>query len=162
MKCLFACVFATSLAFGPSPDLHAQTTYPNKTIRLVVPYSAGGTGDQIGRLVGDKLGELLGQRVLIDNKGGAGGNIGAEATVRSPADGYTLVMAATSLASNPALVKKMSFDPVKDLVPVRPRSPARLRCADRLHRDQAHLPERRRRAGLNDPERIPRFPKGLP
>ncbi len=71
MKTLLACVLATSLAFGLSPDLRAQGTYPNKIIRLVVPYSAGGTGDQIGRLVGDKLGELLGQRVLIDNKGGA-------------------------------------------------------------------------------------------
>ena len=115
---MFAISLATSLVLGVSPDVRAQDTYPNKIIRLVVPYSAGGTGDQIGRLVGDKLGELLGQRVLIDNKGGAGGNIGAEATVRSPADGYTLVMAATSLASNPALLRKMSFDPVKDLVPV--------------------------------------------
>ena len=103
-----------------SASLHAlaQDNFPSRMLKLVVPYSAGGTGDQIGRLVGDKMGEILGQRVLIENKPGAGGNLGAEATVRAPADGYTLVMAATSLASNPALQKKMSFDPVKDLVAV--------------------------------------------
>lgn len=103
---------------GSTPALAADLPYPSKIIRMVVPYSAGGTGDQIGRLMGDKLGELLGQRVLIDNKPGAGGNIGAEVTVRAPADGYTVVMAATSLASNPSLQKKMSFDPLKDLIPI--------------------------------------------
>ena len=72
MKTLLTCVLATSIAFAPSPDLRAQDNYPNKIIRLVVPYSAGGTGDQIGRLVGDKLGELLGQRVLITGAGPIG------------------------------------------------------------------------------------------
>ena len=96
----------------------AADPYPNKVIRMVVPYSAGGTGDNIGRLVGNKLTELLGQTVVIDNKPGAGGNIGAEATVRSAADGYTIVMASTNLASNPSLQKKLSFDPLKDLVSI--------------------------------------------
>jgi tripartite-type tricarboxylate transporter receptor subunit TctC len=85
---------------------------------MIVPYSPGGTGDNIGRAVGAKLGELLGQQVIIDNRPGAGGNIGAEATVRAAPDGYTVVMAATSLASNPALQRRMPFDPLKDLVPV--------------------------------------------
>ena len=85
---------------------------------MIVPYSPGGTGDNIGRAVGAKLGELLGQQVIIDNRPGAGGNIGAEATVRAAPDGYTVVMAATSLASNPALQRKMPFDPLRDLVPV--------------------------------------------
>ncbi|MGH6639114.1 MAG: tripartite tricarboxylate transporter substrate binding protein [Polaromonas sp.] len=111
-------LFAAALTLLLSASAVAADPYPNKMIRMVVPYSAGGTGDQIGRLMGDKLGELLGQRFIIDNKPGAGGNIGAEATVRSPADGYTVVMAATSLASNPSLQKKMSFDPQKDLVPI--------------------------------------------
>jgi tripartite-type tricarboxylate transporter receptor subunit TctC len=92
--------------------------FPSKVIRIVVPYSAGGTGDQIGRLVGEKMGELLGQHVVIDNKPGAGGNIGADATVRARPDGYTVVMAATSLASNPSLQRKMSFDPGRDLLAV--------------------------------------------
>jgi tripartite-type tricarboxylate transporter receptor subunit TctC len=85
---------------------------------MIVPYSPGGTGDNIGRAVGAKLSELLGQQVIIDNRPGAGGNIGAELTVRAAPDGYTVVMAATSLASNPALQRKMPFDPLKDLVPV--------------------------------------------
>ena len=85
---------------------------------MIVPYSPGGTGDNIGRAVGAKVGELLGQQVIIDNRPGAGGNIGAEATVRAAPDGYTVVMAATSLASNPALQRRMPFDPLKDLVPV--------------------------------------------
>ena len=118
-------IFSRALAHGlpaiglllSTPALAADP-YPNKVIRMVVPYSAGGTGDNIGRLVGYKLAELLGQLVVVDNKPGAGGNIGAEATVRSPADGYTIVMAATSLASNPSLQKKMSFDPLKDLIPI--------------------------------------------
>jgi tripartite-type tricarboxylate transporter receptor subunit TctC len=100
------------------PAMAADTAYPDKVIRMVVPYSAGGTGDLVGRLVGNKLTALLNQQVIVDNRGGAGGNIGAEAAVRSPADGYTLVMASTSLASNPALQKKMSFDPLRDLVPI--------------------------------------------
>jgi tripartite-type tricarboxylate transporter receptor subunit TctC len=99
------------LASGAEP-------YPTKVIRLIVPYAAGGTGDIIGRLVGVKLAENLGQSVIIDNRPGAGGNIGAEATARAAPDGYTVVIAATSLASNPSLQKKMTFDPLKDLVPV--------------------------------------------
>ncbi len=114
MKTICAALLALCIAVVA----HAAEPYPNKIIRMVVPYSAGGTGDQIGRLVGDKMGEILGQRVLIDNKPGAGGNLGAEATVRAAPDGYTVVMAATSLASNPAIQKKMSFDPLKDLLPV--------------------------------------------
>jgi tripartite-type tricarboxylate transporter receptor subunit TctC len=96
----------------------AADPYPVKPVRLIVPYAAGGTGDIIGRLVGGKLSELLGQSVIVENRPGAGGNIGAEATVRAAPDGYTVVIAATSLASNPSLQKKMPFDPLKDLAAV--------------------------------------------
>ena len=96
----------------------AAEAYPTRPIRLIVPYAAGGTGDIIGRLVGGKLSENLGQSVVIENRPGAGGNIGAEATVRAAPDGYTVVIAATSLASNPRLQKRMSFDPLKDLAAV--------------------------------------------
>ena len=99
------------LASGAEP-------YPTKVVRLIVPYAAGGTGDIIGRLVGGKLAEILGQPVVIENRPGAGGNIGAEATARAAPDGYTVVIAATSLASNPSLQKKMPFDPLKDLAAV--------------------------------------------
>ena len=96
----------------------AADPYPVKPIRLIVPYAAGGTGDIVGRLVAGKLGEVIGQTVIVENRPGAGGNIGAEATVRAAPDGYTVVIAATSLASNPSLQKKMPFDPLKDLAPV--------------------------------------------
>jgi len=109
---------ALAAAIVASAFVNAAEPYPAKVIRMIVPYSPGGTGDNIGRAVGAKLGELLGQQVIIDNRPGAGGNIGAEATVRAAPDGYTVVMAATSLASNPALQRKMPFDPLKDLVPV--------------------------------------------
>ena len=109
---------ALAAAIAASAFVNAAEPYPAKVIRMIVPYSPGGTGDNIGRAVGAKLGELLGQQVIIDNRPGAGGNIGAEATVRAAPDGYTVVMAATSLASNPALQRKMPFDPLKDLVPV--------------------------------------------
>ena len=109
---------ALAAAIVASAFVNAAEPYPAKVIRMIVPYSAGGTGDNIGRAVGAKLGELLGQQVIIDNRPGAGGNIGAEATVRAAPDGYTVVMAATTLASNPALQRKMPFDPLRDLVPV--------------------------------------------
>jgi len=109
---------ALAAAIVASAFVNAAEPYPAKVIRVIVPYSPGGTGDNIGRAVGAKLGELLGQQVIIDNRPGAGGNIGAEAAVRAAPDGYTVVMAATSLASNPALQRKMPFDPLKDLVPV--------------------------------------------
>ena len=109
---------ALATAIVASAFVNAAEPYPAKVIRVIVPYSPGGTGDNVGRAVGAKLSELLGQQVIVDNRPGAGGNIGAEATVRAAPDGYTVVMAATSLASNPALQRKMPFDPLKDLVPV--------------------------------------------
>lgn len=96
----------------------AQDTYPNKVLRMVVPYTAGGTGDVIGRLVGNKLGEILGQQVIVDNRPGAGGNIGAMATAHAQPDGHTMVITSIGLASNPSLQKKPTLDPLKELVAV--------------------------------------------
>jgi len=115
-KSKFAALTAALIA--ASGFAEAAEPYPAKVIHMVVPYSPGGTGDNIGRAVAAKLAEILGQQIIVDNRPGAGGNIGAEATVRAAPDGYTVVMAATSLASNPALQRKMPFDPLKDLVPV--------------------------------------------
>ncbi len=109
---------AAVVALNAANGAAAADAYPAKVIRMIVPYSPGGTGDTIGRAVGAKLAEILGQQVIVDNRPGAGGNIGAEAAVRAVPDGYTVVMAATSLASNAALQRKMPFDPLKDLVPV--------------------------------------------
>jgi tripartite-type tricarboxylate transporter receptor subunit TctC len=103
--------------FAASAVIYGDT-YPNKPIRMIVPYSPGGTGDNIARAVGGELAKLLGQQIINDNRPGAGGNIGADIVAKAEPDGYTLVMAATSLASNPSLQKKMSFDPLKDLTPV--------------------------------------------
>ena len=82
--------------------VHAQT-YPNKPMRLVVPHPAGGSGDIIGRAIGAKLTEAWGQSVIIDDRGGAGGSIGAELVARSPADGYTLLLlgAGAQMVINP-------------------------------------------------------------
>jgi tripartite-type tricarboxylate transporter receptor subunit TctC len=113
-----AVVLSSFVLVAPFGVAAAADPYPSKIVRMIVPYSAGGTGDNIGRAVGAKMSETLGQNIIIDNKPGAGGNIGAEATVRSPPDGYTIVMAATSLASNPSLQRKMPYDPVKDLIAI--------------------------------------------
>jgi tripartite-type tricarboxylate transporter receptor subunit TctC len=95
---------------------HAQAqTYPNKPIKFVVPYSAGTTTDVIARLYAQKLGDILGQSIVVDNKAGAGGNISAESVARSAPDGYTLTFSTSAThATNPALYSKIGFDPIKD------------------------------------------------
>lgn len=92
--------------------------FPNRPLTLIVPYAPGGTGDILGRSLASELQKTLGQNVLVENRAGAGGNIGAEAAARARPDGHTVVLTATSLASNPSLMRKMSFDPVKDLAAV--------------------------------------------
>jgi len=95
--------------------------FPTKPVTMIVPYAPGGTGDILGRALAQKLTEILGQNVILDNRPGAGGNIGAELVARnSRADGYTVLFTATSLASNISLMKKMPFDPLKDLAAVAP------------------------------------------
>jgi tripartite-type tricarboxylate transporter receptor subunit TctC len=96
----------------------AQDAYPSKPIRLILPFPPGGGTDILGRLVAERLGARLGQPVVIDNRGGAGGNLGAEAAAHSAPDGYTLLLAATTLAISPSLYKKLAYDPVKDLAPI--------------------------------------------
>jgi tripartite-type tricarboxylate transporter receptor subunit TctC len=94
-------------------------TYPDRTIRLVVPFPPAGSNDIVGRVVGGALGERLGKQVVIDNRAGAGGNIATELVARSAPDGYTLLFAASAqLAVNPSLYSKVPFDPVKDFAPV--------------------------------------------
>jgi tripartite-type tricarboxylate transporter receptor subunit TctC len=110
-----------ALALACAAAAAGAQAYPVKPVTMVVPYAPGGTGDILGRSLAQKLTEVLGQNVVVDNRPGAGGNIGAEIVARnSRADGYTLLFTATSLASNVSLMKKMPFDPLKDLAPVAP------------------------------------------
>jgi tripartite-type tricarboxylate transporter receptor subunit TctC len=104
----------------------AQSDYPNKPIKLVIPFPAGGSSDGIGRQVADKLSGVLRQTVVVENKGGAGGIIGADAVAKSAPDGYTLVLVDVFHTSTPVYTKKMPYNAVKDFTPVSliGRSPA--------------------------------------
>jgi len=109
---------ATCILIGPT--LHAQEpAYPKQPVTLVVPFSAGGPTDAMARALALKLGERLGQPVVIDNRGGAGGGIAAELVARAPADGHTLFFGTTgTMAINPSLYTKLRYDPAKDFAPV--------------------------------------------
>jgi tripartite-type tricarboxylate transporter receptor subunit TctC len=93
-------------------------TYPDKPIRLVVPYPAGGSVDVTGRLVGKKMAEVLGQTMVVDNRSGASGNIGMDYVAKAPKDGYTLLIAPVGLAAHEHFFEKLSFNPGKDLTPI--------------------------------------------
>ena len=92
--------------------------YPTKPAKVIVPYPPGGPTDIVARVVSQKLSEQMGQQFIVENRPGAGGNIGAEAVAKSPADGYTLLVATTAHAINPALFKSLGYNLVKDLAPV--------------------------------------------
>ena len=95
----------------------AQDKYPSKPIRLIVSFAVGGPTDIVARLMGAKMAELLGQQIIVDNRPGAGGNIGADMVAKAPPDGYTLLMGTVSThAINPGLYKKIPYDPVKDFI----------------------------------------------
>jgi tripartite-type tricarboxylate transporter receptor subunit TctC len=106
---LVLAAFAASTGFSQ--------TYPAKPVRIVAPFAPGGGTDFIARLIAQKLTERLGQQVIVENKPGAGGNLGAEFAVKSPADGYTVLLVAGSYTVNPSLYK-LSFDPVEDISPI--------------------------------------------
>ncbi len=104
---------------GAMPFAALAESFPSKPLTIIVPFSAGGTTDILARIVGQSLSADLGQQVVVDNKPGAGGNIGAQAAARAPADGHTLFMGTVGThAINQALYKKMPFDPVKDFAPL--------------------------------------------
>ena len=101
-----------------TPEACAQA-YPGKPIRFVVPYPAGGPLDTVARLLGAKVSESVKQPIVVDNKPGAGGNIGADIAAKSPADGYTILMGAVAThAINPTLYKGIPYDPIRDFAPI--------------------------------------------
>ena len=114
-------LLAAAMALAAWPAAHAQApgaNWPNKPIRWVVPFPPGGAMDAIARTLGEKAGQALGQPFVIENKAGAGGNIGAEFVARQPADGYTLMITSIGMATNKPLYGKLSYDPIKDFAPV--------------------------------------------
>lgn len=115
---LGAAAVAVLSLFGSAP-LVAQEAFPARPIRFVVPYAAGGTTDLVARTVGARMAQSLGQPVIIDNRAGAGGNIGMDAVAKSAPDGYTMGMGAISTnALNPHIYKKMAFDPRRDFTAI--------------------------------------------
>ena len=92
--------------------------YPNKPVRIVVPYAPGGGVSILAQIVGNKMSELMKQPIVIDNRPGAGGNLGADLVAKSPPDGYTILLHSSAMSSASSLYTKLPFDPVKDFVPV--------------------------------------------
>lgn len=117
MKLLLKKIVTIASLVGVIAPAAAQD-WPTKPITLIVPFGPGGSTDITARLVADKLRTVLGQPVVVDNRGGAGGNIGAAAVAKAEPDGYTLLMATSTHVTNPSLYKSLSYDVLKDLTPV--------------------------------------------
>jgi tripartite-type tricarboxylate transporter receptor subunit TctC len=97
----------------------AQSAWPNKPVKIVVPFAAGGTTDILARAIAPELSKAFGQQFIVDNRGGAGGNVGADIVAKSPGDGYTLLMGTVGTHGiNRALYSKLPYDPIKDFVPI--------------------------------------------
>src|SRR6266568_2259280 len=101
-----------------APTAGSAQNYPNRPVRIVVPFPAGGPADGLGRVLADQLNKTWGQPVIIENRGGAGGNLGAEVVARAAPDGYTLLLNASNHVINASLYDKLSYDPIKDFTPV--------------------------------------------
>ena len=115
---LVACCVLQMAAWSWAPAAAAAESYPSKPVRLIIPYSAGGATDVVTRIWAQKLPELIGQQVVIDNRTGAGGLIGTEIAANSTPDGYTLMGSGTPLVIVPHLYRKTPYDPIKDFEPI--------------------------------------------
>jgi tripartite-type tricarboxylate transporter receptor subunit TctC len=111
-------VIALAVTAYASAGPAAAQNFPNRPVRIVVPFAAGGAVDTVGRIVATKMSEQLGQPVIVENRTGAGGNIGADAVAKSPPDGYTLLLTTSGHAITPALYRTVPYDAVKDFTPV--------------------------------------------
>ncbi len=115
-RALLSTLASIALAATTSAS-HAQA-WPERPVKLVVPYAPGGSADIVARLIADEWGKALGKSMFIENKAGAGGNLGVDAVAKSTADGYTIGLQTVSLAINPSLTAKMPYDTLKDLAPI--------------------------------------------
>jgi tripartite-type tricarboxylate transporter receptor subunit TctC len=111
-------VIAVSLAIGSTAASVNAQSYPNKPVRFILPFPPGGPTDMLGRLIGQKMSENLGQPFVPENRPGAGGNVGMEIASQAPNDGYSIVLTSPTFAISPTLYKKMNYDPVKDFAPI--------------------------------------------
>jgi tripartite-type tricarboxylate transporter receptor subunit TctC len=107
-----------ALAFTFASGIAEAQNYPSKPIRLIVPFPPGGSNDIVGRMIAAQLGERLGQSVVVDNRGGAGGTIGTDMAAKAAPDGYTLLLISVAHAFNPAMYKKLPYDPEKSFAPI--------------------------------------------
>ena len=116
IRILAACVLGLATLVFPAM---AQDKYPSKPIRLIVPFAVGGGTDIPARLLSARMAEFLGQQIIVDNRPGAGGNLGTDLAAKAPPDGYTILLGSiSSFAINPGLYKKMPYDPIKDFEPI--------------------------------------------
>ncbi len=113
-----ACTLAAAGLLPAAAMAQPDAQWPSKPIKWVVPFPPGGAMDVIARTLGEKAGRTLGQPFVIENRPGAGGNIGADAVAKSPADGYTIMITSIGMATNKALYPRLSYDPVKDFAPI--------------------------------------------
>ncbi|MGZ5225614.1 MAG: tripartite tricarboxylate transporter substrate binding protein [Burkholderiales bacterium] len=121
MRTVFSARFISSVLIAYMLVVNGQALaqdYPTKPVRCIVPYSAGGSSDFVARLLAQKLTDAWGQQVIVENRPGAAGNIGAETVVRAPPDGYTMLLVSSTFATNPSLYPKLAFDSVRDFAAV--------------------------------------------
>jgi tripartite-type tricarboxylate transporter receptor subunit TctC len=114
----FALALGAALTLVALPAVHAQERYPSRPIHMIVPFTAGTGMDLLARSIGQKLSERLKVPVVVENRAGASGNIGTEAVAKSPADGYTLLMTASTIVQNAALSRSVPYDPVRGFTPI--------------------------------------------
>lgn len=115
---LIAMAMLLFFALGGKGLAYAQGSYPSKPVKTIVPFPAGGVADVLARLVAQKLSASMGEQFIVENRPGAGTNIGSDLVAKSPADGYTLLMASSSNVINVSLYRELSYDPIKDFAPI--------------------------------------------
>src|SRR6266851_9793023 len=115
---IFPAVFALSALAASHHEARAEASYPNKSVRIVLPFAAGGVADTTARIVAEKLGDKLGQRFYVENQAGAGGIAAARTVIASAPDGYTLALLSNGTAVSVSLFKKLPFDPLRDFEPI--------------------------------------------